>query len=314
MKKRMRVILMGGLGNQLFQYTFAVSLARQYKSAVVMDPNFAAVRLDEFDLPEISKFDLSSMVSVARKADYPVLMKRLIGLSIRLNLQQSNELDRLFCFSLNKILETWLGIYFGEKVRIVFGRDNGFDQRYLLDKYSLFVGYFQSHRFSAIENVRSILETLKPKQEYKSVENLKIKAKLDKPLIVHVRLTDYRNEPNFGIPSIDYYKNAISNQLSFGIYNKIWLFSDEPEEAMEFIPLEYRSIVENISSLNLGTVESLEAMRLGNGYVIANSSFSWWAAFLSYTPGARVIYPDPWFSGMPTPKDLCPSYWAAFAR
>lgn len=314
MKKSMRVILMGGLGNQLFQYAFAVSLARQHKSNVVMDPNFAAIRLDEFDLPEICKFNLCTNVSVARKADYPVLMKRLIGLSIRLNLQQSNVLDKLLCFLLIKILEIWLGIFFEEKVRIVFGRDNGFDSRYFLDQYSLFFGYFQSHRFSSVEDNGSIPETLMPKQKYKSVENLKVKAIVDKPLIVHVRLTDYRNEPNFGIPSMDYYKNAISNQLSFGIYNKIWLFSDEPEEAMYFIPMEYRSIVENISSLNLGTVESLEAMRLGNGYVIANSSFSWWGAFLSYTLGARVIYPDPWFSGMPTPKDLCPSYWVAFAR
>jgi len=50
-------------------------------------------------------------------------------------------------------------------------------------------------------------------------------------------------------------------------------------------------------------------MRHGKDYVIANSSFSWWAATLRFDRSARVIAPQPWFLGQEEPKDLIFSNW-----
>jgi hypothetical protein len=136
----------------------------------------------------------------------------------------------------------------------------------------------------------------------------------DKPLVVHIRLTDYRNEPLFGIPSREYYGNAISQQMRKGNFNKIWLFSDEPDSAQQYIPEEFQSQVVNISAENSGTVDTFEAMRLGKGFVIANSSFSWWGAYLANDKNAPIVYPNPWFSGMPNPRLLCPPSWVPFDR
>jgi len=64
--------------------------------------------------------------------------------------------------------------------------------------------------------------------------------------------------------------------------------------------------MENIDNSSAST---LEAMRFGRGYVIANSTFSWWGAYLSHTDHAEVIAPDPWFQGMDSPDSLIPRNW-----
>ncbi len=305
---------MGGLGNQLFQYAFALSLSEKYGCEVVIDPNFVAIRLDENGSPEISNFQLDNRIKLAKNASYPIFIKRLVGLGIRTNLQERKVFSALAQALINPTLGICLSLYFRDNARIVFGRDNGFDKRYLEKKYSMYFGYFQSYKFSSSTKIKNSLLALKPKTASPIVTLFADKAVEDQPLVVHVRLTDYRSEANFGIPSKDYFDKAISTQLQTGRYRKIWLFSDEQTEAIEFIPIKYRSLVENVSAHNLGTIETLEVMRLGRGYVIANSSFSWWGAHLSKNTDVQTIFPNPWFSGMPTPNDLCPPNWLPFTR
>jgi hypothetical protein len=55
---------------------------------------------------------------------------------------------------------------------------------------------------------------------------------------------------------------------------------------------------------------TFEIMRLGSAYVIANSSFSYWAAMLSRTPNPLVIAPKPWFQGAESPNQILPANWA----
>lgn len=305
---------MGGLGNQLFQYAFALSLSERSGQEVVIDPNFAAIRLNETGAPELSKYNLSPNVILAEQTSYPVLIKKMVGLGIRLGLSHEKALNKYTLILVNRILELFLSVYFKDIVKVVFGRDNGFDESYSRKQYSSYFGYFQSHIFSSSPSVRNCLNILKPRIGSAVVDSFRDKAQIDAPLVVHIRLTDYRDESNFGIPSKDYYEKGITNQIQTGRYRKIWLFSDEPNEAPGFIPEKYRAIVENVSSLDLGTIETLEIMRLGYGYVIANSSFSWWGAYLSKKSDARIIYPDPWFSGMPTPHHLCPPEWVPLTR
>ena len=54
---------------------------------------------------------------------------------------------------------------------------------------------------------------------------------------------------------------------------------------------------------------TLALFRYGAGYVIANSSFSWWAAWSRHDRTAKVIHPKPWFVGLDTPLNLTPPDW-----
>jgi hypothetical protein len=58
--------------------------------------------------------------------------------------------------------------------------------------------------------------------------------------------------------------------------------------------------------------ETLELMRHCHAYVIANSTFSWWGAYLSYNFDSIKVGPTPWFKGEPSPKDIIPRSWKTF--
>jgi hypothetical protein len=106
-----------------------------------------------------------------------------------------------------------------------------------------------------------------------------------------------------------YYAEAITNLWASSKYNKIWLFSDEPEKAMNKIPKDLRKQVRVMPEIQNSASQTLEVMRFGHGYVIGNSTYSWWAAFLSYSVTPDIVAPDPWFIGMDSPHMLIPDNW-----
>jgi hypothetical protein len=134
-------------------------------------------------------------------------------------------------------------------------------------------------------------------------------AKLESPLIVHVRLGDYKNEKDFGLPSEEYYAHAVRLLMKTDTYSKIWLFPDEPELARNRIPSEFRALVRVIEEIDNSPASTLELIKYGKGYVIVNSSFSWWGAFLAHYNLAKVIAPSPWFSNLDNPVDFIPKTW-----
>jgi hypothetical protein len=134
-------------------------------------------------------------------------------------------------------------------------------------------------------------------------------ADIENPLIVHIRLGDYKNEKLFGTPSSKFYTSAIKQLLSTGNYSKVWVFSDEPDLARKLFTTAIPSNARWIHSKSDSSAQTLEIMRHGKGYVIANSTFSWWAATLSHTVNPAVIAPEPWFRFLDSPKDLIPPNW-----
>ena len=125
-----------------------------------------------------------------------------------------------------------------------------------------------------------------------------------------MRLGDYKNKAEFGIPSLKYYRNAIDFISTLIDISSIWVFSDEPDLAKQ----KLTPVIPNVHTRWIGNIDdsaaaTLDLMRNGVGYVIANSSFSWWAAFLSHNKNAPVVAPVPWFNRNNEPKNLYPAHW-----
>jgi hypothetical protein len=309
-----RVILMGGLGNQLFQYAYAIRLSRTTGSKILLNPNFAAVRKEDYGNPEISKYLLNSRTELEPQARTPKIIKKFVGTGLRVSNLKSYKFSSVFSTFLSLASSLFLSFYFREIIKVYLSRDTGYWYSKREKKSSFHVGYFQSFKFSDYKEDFEVLSKLIPRNINPEQDFYVDLAKTESPLVVHVRLADYRAENNFGIPSKDYYRAAIDFQFKVGNYKKIWLFSDEPEAALEFVPQGYLGLVRNVSLGLSDPIWSLEVMRLASGYVIANSTFSWWGAYLSHQEDPLVVYPKPWFQGMPDPIELCPPAWKPFPR
>jgi hypothetical protein len=192
-------------------------------------------------------------------------------------------------------------------IRVESGKGIGFSAVSVKNSNFLVIGYFQSYRYA--EQSLSVLQAIEPVSIGPELEEIVKLAEREIPLVVHFRLGDYLNESDFGIPGKSYYNSAITTSWSTGLYKSIWVFSDDIPSAKIIFPEKLSKYVRWIDNVDGSPASTLHAMRFGRGYVIANSTFSWWGAYLSMTENAPVIAPTPWFKGMDSPKELLPPNW-----
>jgi hypothetical protein len=194
-------------------------------------------------------------------------------------------------------------------IRVESGKGIGFSDVSVKNSNFLVIGYFQSYKFAKKENVSAELKAIHLVDQSLKLRELKELAKFENPIIVHFRFGDYKNEKSFGIPTDIYYQKSISELVSRYPNSKIWVFSDEKDEAEKVFPEEFSSKTRWITDIELSSAETLEIMRLGKSYAIANSTFSWCAAILSVTEDPTVFCPGPWFQFENEPIDLVPPDW-----
>lgn len=151
-------------------------------------------------------------------------------------------------------------------------------------------GYFHSHLyFDEIKNeIRDLFlneqKVNEIKDKYKNVLNNKITCS------IHVRRGDYLNLQNLHpTQNMNYYSKAIKSMPKETVF---LIFSDDIDWCKENFPdMPEKFVFVN----NEYDYEDLYLMSLCNNNIIANSSFSWWAAYLNKNPDKVVVAPSKWF-------------------
>ncbi len=304
---------MGGLGNQLFQLAAGISVSHSRKHNLFIDETYGIYRRNLDSQADFRSFDNANLLANSLFHKKYRIISRMFGLLTRLSLSNKNRKStEFFTSALRHFLSIFLTFREFKLIRIWSASNIGFEEVPKSKTSQFLVGYFQTYRFASESHVYERLKALKI--ESKSIDKIALEAEWEKPLIVHVRLGDYLQETTFGILGPDYYRRALDSIFDPNRYMKIWVFSDDIDEARKLIPNKYSEFVRWFPQTNESSAETLEKMRLGRAYIIANSTFSWWAAFLSKTPHAPTIAPSPWFQGMDEPNDLIPPYWERLAR
>jgi hypothetical protein len=166
-------------------------------------------------------------------------------------------------------------------------------------------GYFQQQNL-AKTFLQKVPGGLKLKRESLWLKDMSSMAQEEHPLGLHVRLGDYATMPGGQALDFGYYERALSAASAQMGTPPVWVFTDDPIHLRRLtqIPTHWR-VVDTPDSSN--AAESLILFSRLDGYIVANSTFSWWGATLGNKP-QRTWRPEPWFS-YGTPSHLIPEDW-----
>ena len=190
-----------------------------------------------------------------------------------------------------------------------------FDPRVLSLPNPLYLeGYFQSERyFKSIErDVRAEFEFKTPSSRENEIFAERI-AHAKNATAVHVRRADYVNDPQtnarHGTCSPAYYFEAIRLLVERVGESNAFVFSDDPDWAKENLKLGVPTCVVRHNPPERG-FEDLRLMIKCKHFIIANSSFSWWGAWLSANPNKLVFAPERWMRDPElNSEDVYPDEW-----
>jgi hypothetical protein len=174
-------------------------------------------------------------------------------------------------------------------------------------------GYWQSYKyFSDIaDTIRKefSLSASPDKQNIALVESIAS----DNAVSIHIRRGDYVNDSwardTLGVTEPSYYRTAI-DYIRQKVQNPVfYIFSDDPAWASSHIKWEAPFHVVSQNPSDRGWLD-LNLMRRCRYHIIANSTFSWWGAWLSLNPEKIVVAPKQWFrTDQYDSRDLIPAEW-----
>jgi hypothetical protein len=269
------VKVMGGLGNQMFQYALYRSLRqRRPEDQIKLD-------LSHFDEVHDDLVDVS---------------------------HNGYELERVFgcggeLATAHEIALCSTSTY-REKVPIKY------EPEVFTQGHGLLTGYWQNERyFEAISgSIRSVFAFhIKLDDRNRRIEDM---VRRDNSVGIHIRRKDFLVSPPHNIVPVDFYRKAVRKIQRRIRTTRFFIFSDDMEWVRGNLVLPNGSVLVDWNQAQ-ESWKDMYLMSLCNHNILANSTFSWWAAWLNNKPGKVVICPDKWFvdPAFDDANDHLPAYW-----
>ena len=287
MSNAITVRLVGGLGNQLFGYYAGAALAAHHGVPLRLDTSWTrhgitdhGIEIRQLDLPGEWLSDDSLRARLFAPGTIP-------GRAVAKALRDTPALRR--------------------RLRIHEAPGIGDDPSLLEQSPGTHLrGYFQSWRIVQCAVHAGFPRRPRLRVQSEWLARIAARGRDLQPIAVHVRRGDYAKVRDFGLLGPAYYEPAIRRLRDAAIPGPIWLFSDEPGIARSALG-KYADEAEPVASPDGPAVEML-AMSHAAGHVIANSTFSWWGAWMN-EPGVPVVAPEPWFASGTSIDGLIPPSW-----
>lgn len=284
--------LLGGIGNQMFQYAAGRSLSLTHGRQLLLD-------LDDFSSYSLHNgFELERVFALqAARADQSQISQLLKW--------RAHPLAK-------KILRRrWFSVFRGQRF-VVEPHFHYWDEFQNLDGSRYLYGYWQSERYFQVheKTIRKDLEFRIPLSGLN--QQLAYELATINAVSLHVRRGDYvsekKNADVMAVCSIAYYEKAIAYIAARVKNPTFYIFSDDIAWVKKnlSIPFSYKYVNHNRSK---ESYRDMQLMSLCKHHIIANSSFSWWGAWLNPNKTKIVVAPKSWFVNGNDAKDLTPLEW-----
>ena len=286
------VKLMGGLGNQMFQYAAGRRLADRHRTKLYIDLSWfeTVAEVDTKRTYELGCFDLKAeFISPSR---YALVMDDTRNLKTQ--------------------IYTYTKGFIKPRVRLYLEQGHGYNKDFFkLPDNTYLEGFWQNEKyFSDIRDALLNEFSFKTKPVGKNRQILK-DIQSTNAVSLHVRRGDYVNNKRtkafHGVIGLGYYKKATARLIKDVDKPHFFVFSDDPNWCRHNLKLDFPT---TYVSGNRAGFEDLRLMINCQHHIIANSSFSWWGAWLSVNPNKIVAGPKEWFRDKSVDtSDVLPDSW-----
>lgn len=284
------VRLVGGLGNQMFQYAAARAVAHRCDAPLMLDVSWFSDAKDRSYA--LAPFRIQAGILAPDKSRMP------------------------WGQPVQRLVTRFAGLIGFPRINRSVYREKSF--RYDPDVRTLKApvyldGYFQSEKY-----FDDCKQTIVHDFELNSPPRGETQAMLDRILVsdaicVHIRRGDYvsnaATNAYHGVCSMEYYQRGLADVAANLEKPHCFVFSDDPVWVRDNLKLDLPMTQVDIHGLE-DAHEDLRLMAACHSFVIANSSLSWWGAWLGGRDGKRVVAPARWFqSNDLDTRDLIPDDW-----
>jgi hypothetical protein len=297
---RVASLMLGGLGNQLFQYAAGRALAQRLGARLVLD---CTSRHAEFRPIVLDRFAIDAEI-----------VRNAVGKPHARHLRLPGALGRKMSDAFHDRFPTTYRIdghrykVFGEKRSFVY------DRRFeTLDGSIYLTGYWQSYRYfeNVADLVRAEIRFLGTPADANRDWLARIRSA--NAVSLHVRRGDYLGNKGVSIVCArSYYDSALQHVRRVLDAPQIFVFSDDIAWCRQTFAAPDIAFVD-INGPD-AAADDLRLMTACRHHIIANSSLSWWGAWLAAHPEQIVVAPTPWFPGTPLNSDLLPPNWITLPR
>lgn len=270
------IVITGGLGNQMFQYAFYLELKQRNAKAVLNTSLYSQIKIHNgYELERC--FDIKKK----NKGKFYSLLTRLV---IKFNF-----------------------------LNIVYTDNGYFSDAVFRTRACLLNGYWQSEDYFP-----SIRSKIKEVFQFQGIdnENKKIAEEMNSctSVSLHIRRGDYLNtnyycdlsKNGYYISAIEFIKSEIKEATDLFFY----VFSNDEIFTKNFI---FKERLKNVKIINinngLDNYKDMYLMSQCKHNIIANSSFSWWGAYINSNPKKIVVSPEKWFNNQIEATRIVPESW-----
>ena len=305
--------MMMGLGNQLFQYAAAQSLAWQHNTILKLDTS-------SYARYSLRRFELADFFNITATEASPEELARY---------RFVHPVRRVH----NKLFprQKWKALPYEEKPfgRAVFGaydflfpphKRRVYEEKqfhYDADFFKspddiLLKGYWHSWKYFRDYDAGIRTEFRFRDEVIAHVQQAGDKIYNENSVSVHIRRTDLLKPSivkEHGLTPFSFYRDALNYLAKEETNLKVYVFTDAPETVQQELRADIPFTIAS-NQLSKTAAEDLYLMTQCRHNIIANSTFSWWAAYLNNHPDKKVIAPNKWYNIAPYDyKDVYPPDW-----